>query len=311
MKVLIYLLSFLLILTIFSCSNDPCDTINCGPNAICNNATGECICLPGFSGPNCEIQDLCFAKDCTQRGTCDEDTGICDCERGFEGDNCEFTAKDKYLGPWTSFNFTCDGVFIDTTLIIEIEDTPDMFLTRIINLHGQDDTLEMVIVDTVTSLFNIEAQDITVDGVDVTRSGNGSFAMDTTMDVSFTFDTLRIQTITTTDGMTSETCSGLFIRSSIANIPDDPNAVTYTDDILPILTTSCSTSNNQCHSMGTPASGIPLRLYDEVVIEVANNRILGAINQLSGFEPMPRNAQKLNQSDIDLIAAWIDAGTPE
>ena len=45
--------------------------------------------------------------------------------------------------------------------------------------------------------------------------------------------------------------------------------------------------------------------------ESSKARFLGAINQLSDYEPMPRSATKLSEEDIKLLTCWVDHGSPE
>jgi len=42
---------------------DQCATVNCGPNAYCDCGTKQCMCISGFSGPNCQ-NDICSSAKC-------------------------------------------------------------------------------------------------------------------------------------------------------------------------------------------------------------------------------------------------------
>lgn len=61
--------------------------------AICYDLFGgySCVCIPGYSGDDCEINiDDCLSEPCLH-GTC-KDQGpeiySCICESGYGGDNC-------------------------------------------------------------------------------------------------------------------------------------------------------------------------------------------------------------------------------
>lgn len=81
--------------TLTSCS-DPCKDIVCENAGTCDE--GVCTCLDGFSGTNCEIEDLCITQDvtCNNGGTCLD--GTCTCTTGYEGTDCSTLVRAKYLG---------------------------------------------------------------------------------------------------------------------------------------------------------------------------------------------------------------------
>lgn len=78
-----------------SCDGCP----ECTGNAVCNQATLTCVCLPGYTGSNCLDCDEGYYKDadtleclvcpdCSLSGVCG-DNGLCVCNNGFAGTNCE------------------------------------------------------------------------------------------------------------------------------------------------------------------------------------------------------------------------------
>lgn len=98
-NLLLICLAFSSILILPSC--DDCrglfgkEKVECSNGGTCNN--GECDCLKGYYGDQCEQIDVCELKDvvCVY-GECEE--GICICTPGFEGDDCSISSREKYLG---------------------------------------------------------------------------------------------------------------------------------------------------------------------------------------------------------------------
>lgn len=188
MKNLIYL--FFLTLLCFSCS-DPCDDVNCGPGTCID---GTCECPDGFSGANCEIEDLCFNSMCGN-GTCNPDSGLCDCDEGYEGSNCESKIIDRYTGSWLSNDFTCANDLIGpiTFVFEEGETVTDL---QFYDIDDPDIKYQVLYND---DQLTTPLQ--TVDGVEV--SGNGTIDDDTnTMILNFTIED---------DGEVFN-CTGLFTR---------------------------------------------------------------------------------------------------
>ena len=101
---------------------DPCEDLECGPG---NCVDGICDCPCGFTGANCEIEELCFGVNCcngvcdplTESCNCDPyyygescnllcvngefENGICNCSAGYEGIACDFESRDDFLGWWS------------------------------------------------------------------------------------------------------------------------------------------------------------------------------------------------------------------
>jgi cytochrome c5 len=78
----------------------------------------------------------------------------------------------------------------------------------------------------------------------------------------------------------------------------------FSADVLPVLNSKC----NNCHRGPSASAGIKLDTYTEVLKYVNNGSLMGSINHLSGFSPMPKNTGKMSQCEIDQIQNWINAG---
>ncbi len=86
----------------------------------------------------------------------------------------------------------------------------------------------------------------------------------------------------------------------------DVENVSFSTDVFPILQANCTFSI--CHSSSGQANGIDLSSYDRLKATVTQNTLLGAINHSPGFEPMPKNAAKLPDCDIETITVWYKEG---
>jgi len=84
---------------------------------------------------------------------------------------------------------------------------------------------------------------------------------------------------------------------------------TYTSDIKAIMDTNCATP--ACHSASNQANGMDLSNYTSVRNESIRGRFLGSIKHDEGFSRMPQGGSKLSDATINIIACWIDSGSPE
>lgn len=82
--------------------------------------------------------------------------------------------------------------------------------------------------------------------------------------------------------------------------------VTFSASVKPILQTYC----NGCHGGSSPLGNVDYNTYNGVKATVTNGKLLGSIQHLSGFSPMPQNANKLSVCNLGIIKAWIDSGAP-
>jgi hypothetical protein len=101
----------------------------------------------------------------------------------------------------------------------------------------------------------------------------------------------------------------LWIRMGAKNTSNcsscDTTNYTYTAVIKPIITNWCV----GCHSAANAGGGFDYSTYSGLVTSIANNKLMGSIEQLSGLSPMPQGT-KLSDCDIKLIGKWVRAGYP-
>ena len=84
---------------------------------------------------------------------------------------------------------------------------------------------------------------------------------------------------------------------------------TYTTDIKAILDTHCAISG--CHGPYSHQAGIDLSNYEDASAASHNSNFLGAIQHKKGYEPMPKDAAKLSDSNVQLLTCWVQNGSPE
>lgn len=89
----------------------------------------------------------------------------------------------------------------------------------------------------------------------------------------------------------------------------ETEGMTYDNDIKAIFDTNCTSAS--CHNDTDLAKGFTLQNYTAAAGAASFGNFLPSINQESGVVPMPIGADKLDQCDIDKIAAWIADGRPE
>lgn len=86
----------------------------------------------------------------------------------------------------------------------------------------------------------------------------------------------------------------------------DTNAMSYLQDIAPVFSQYC----NVCHSSAAQMGSVVLDNYNDVMVEVENGRLMGAVKQESGYSPMPQGGGKLDDCTIAKMSAWINQGAP-
>lgn len=83
------------------------------------------------------------------------------------------------------------------------------------------------------------------------------------------------------------------------------STIKYSTVVEPILSANCYS----CHSNTVQRGGVNLQGYANVKTYADNDKLLGTIAHLRGFQAMPQGGAKLDQDKICKIKFWIDNGT--
>ncbi|MCS7029310.1 MAG: hypothetical protein NZ519_11160 [Bacteroidia bacterium] len=67
-------------------------------------------------------------------------------------------------------------------------------------------------------------------------------------------------------------------------------------------------SSNNCLGCHSASSSVPLNNYDNVKAAAISGRLVGAVEHLPGYTPMPNSTQKIPECDRKSIKAWINQG---
>lgn len=89
--------------------------------------------------------------------------------------------------------------------------------------------------------------------------------------------------------------------------------VTYANGISDVISRNACLG---CHTGVSPAGSFKLETYADVKAKALELRsgtsvLLGALQHLPNFVPMPQGLSQISQCDINKIQAWINAGAPQ
>jgi hypothetical protein len=85
---------------------------------------------------------------------------------------------------------------------------------------------------------------------------------------------------------------------------DTTVAISYSNHIVPLLQASCT---GGCHN--TVSSSFDLTNYSAVNTSAADGSLLGSVQWVSSFRPMPEASGKISDCDIAKIRLWIAQGS--
>ena len=90
----------------------------------------------------------------------------------------------------------------------------------------------------------------------------------------------------------------------------DTSSVSFSTDIMPILTSSCNIAGG-CHdAAGQSTSGYNFTTYAGIQTIANYNILINDINGTpsAGHNTMPKNLPKMSACDINKITAWVNKG---
>ncbi|MEO8771025.1 MAG: c-type cytochrome domain-containing protein [Ferruginibacter sp.] len=84
----------------------------------------------------------------------------------------------------------------------------------------------------------------------------------------------------------------------------DTTTATWSGAVLPMINNNCK----GCHNPSFLSAGLDLTNFASVQTIAFNGKLMGSIDHLPGFPPMPRGASKLNDCKITQVRKWIETG---
>lgn len=100
----------------------------------------------------------------------------------------------------------------------------------------------------------------------------------------------------------------LYPSTATTSVTCDTTSITFSHDIMPIITAKCAISGG-CHdASGGAVNGYDFTTYAGVQPEAANGNLMGDINWASGHNQMPQGASKLPDCEINKFTRWVNQG---
>ena len=105
-------------------------------------------------------------------------------------------------------------------------------------------------------------------------------------------------------GSDSENSQPTKVAKTYTNGNGEVVALTFQDDIQPIMEANCSFSG--CHSKSSAESGYELETYSGTSAGIG-----GSISSIEKGSMPPSGYQEVSQQDLDKLKSWMDQGKPE
>ncbi len=137
-KILKLIIALILVLNC-GCKKDLCEDQVCFNGGAC--VDGDCICVNGYTGTNCQNEPPCANITCFNNGICTN--GTCDCPSGYSGTYCEIIDPCLNINCQNGgdcINGVCDCPTGYTGIYCQIEQTPVRFRVKEIELNTFPDT---------------------------------------------------------------------------------------------------------------------------------------------------------------------------
>jgi hypothetical protein len=89
---------------------------------------------------------------------------------------------------------------------------------------------------------------------------------------------------------------------------DSVKTISYKNDIQPILNSNCGAQAG-CHSNGSASGGVKLESWQGANEVATSGLLMKAIRHETGVSAMPKDASKLDNCYIAIIAKWVRNGS--
>jgi len=79
---------------------------------------------------------------------------------------------------------------------------------------------------------------------------------------------------------------------------------TFSAGVLSIFNRDCY----QCHTNALMLGNVSLEGYENVIPYVEDGSLLGSVEHINGFSPMPKDRNRLTDCEVKIIRDWIEQG---